>query len=86
MVEDDQDLLHFNLIREGFSVQCVISGHEALETSGDERPDLILPDLMLPGMDDLCFFRKLRANCSTVAIPVVVLTAEVDETKIVTGL
>jgi two-component system phosphate regulon response regulator PhoB len=89
IVEDERDireLLEFNLSREGFSVQGVESGDAALRKVKDRSPELILLDLMLPGMDGLEVCRRLKQDESTRGIPIVILTAKGEETDIVTGL
>ena len=64
IVEDEeaiQELIRYNLNKEGFDrVRCCDSGEKALETALDFAPDLILLDLMLPGIDGLAVCRKLR--------------------------
>ena len=89
VVEDEQDLqelLRYNLAREGFHVTTAGTGEQALQAVEAERPDLILLDLMLPGMDGLEVFRALRAQPENASIPVIMLTAKSEETDVVTGL
>lgn len=89
VVEDEQDLqelLRYNLEREGFAVQCAARGETALETVRNDPPDLILLDLMLPGMDGLDLCRTLKADEQTQSIPIVMLTAKGEEADIVVGL
>jgi two-component system alkaline phosphatase synthesis response regulator PhoP len=84
--EDLLDLLRFNLSGEGFSVTCAATGEEALEKVKEEAPDLILLDLMLPGMDGLQVTRRLKSQAVTKEIPIVMLTAKGEEGDIVKGL
>jgi two-component system phosphate regulon response regulator PhoB len=89
VVEDEQDLqdlLRYNLMREGMDVICADSGERALELARQKMPDLILLDLMLPGVDGLNVCRTLKNDASTAGIPVVMLTAKGEEADIVVGL
>jgi len=88
-VDDEEDileLLRFNLTKEGFAVVCAGSGEEALKLTRLEKPELILLDLLLPGMDGLEVARRLKSNPSTQEIPVIMVTAKGEEADIVTGL
>jgi two-component system alkaline phosphatase synthesis response regulator PhoP len=89
VVDDEEDileLLKFKLSREGYQVTCAASGEEALRRVRSETPDLILLDLMLPGMDGLEVARRLKDKPDTRNIPIVMLTAKGEEADIVTGL
>lgn len=89
VVEDEhdlQELLRYNLEREGYRVVGVMRGEQALEEVEDRMPDLVLLDLMLPGMDGLEVCRAIRGNPDTATLPVVMLTAKGEEADIVTGL
>jgi two-component system sensor histidine kinase/response regulator len=89
VVDDEHDLLElvsYNLTKEGYQVKCATWGEEALEIARQESPDLILLDLMLPGVDGLEVCRKLRANGSTGQVAIVMLTAKSEEGDIVKGL
>jgi len=89
VIEDDPDIsevLRFNLEREGFKVQCYVDGEEGLSHAERTKPDLVLLDLMLPGMSGLEVCREIRKRESTVDVPVVMLTANGEETDIVVGL
>jgi len=88
IVDDEEDileLLRFNLTREGYQVRCVATGEEALKAAS-EPTDLILLDLMLPGMNGLEVARYLRADPSTKEVPIVMVTAKGEEADVVTGL
>lgn len=79
VVEDEPanaELLRRVLERQGWTVLQAADGQQALEAVADQRPDLILLDLMMPGMDGLEFLEHLRRNPVAVAIPVLVLTAK----------
>ena len=89
IVEDEpdiRDLLEFNLSREGFQTTAVETGPEALEAAANDRPDVILLDLLLPGMDGLDVCRQLRRRDETAQIPLIMLTAKGEESDIVLGL
>jgi two-component system phosphate regulon response regulator PhoB len=89
VVEDDEDilqLLKYNLAKEGYQVTGVTSGEEALKNLKSGTPDLILLDLMLPGVDGLEVCRRLKREGRTGQIPIIMLTAKGEEADIVTGL
>ena len=89
VVEDEADLLDlvvYNLRKEGFKPLRAETGEKALEIAKAERPDLILLDLMMPGVDGLEVCRRLRANEATADIPIVMMTARVEESDAVVGL
>lgn len=89
VVEDEEDileLLRFNLSREGYLVSSAASGEEALRLAGSQAHDLVLLDLMLPGMDGLEVTRRLKGDRGTKEIPIVMLTAKGEEADIVAGL
>lgn len=84
--EDLQELIRYNLSREGYSVTVKGSGEEALEEVARARPDMILLDLMLPGVDGFSVCRAIKNDPQTRPIPIVILTAKGEDTDIVTGL
>lgn len=89
VVDDEEDILElvrYNLAREGYRITCVASGEEALVKAKDESPDVILLDLMLPGLDGLDICRRLRTHPATADIPIVMLTAKGEDVDVVTGL
>lgn len=89
VIEDDEDilqLLKYNLAKEGYEVTGVASGEEALKSLKSSTPDLVLLDLMLPGVDGLDVCRQLKRNAQTGQIPIIMLTAKGEEADIVTGL
>ena len=88
VVEDEEDireLVSYNLLKEGYQVAGVASGEDALAAVASKPPDLVLLDLMLPGLDGLSVCRKLKGNPQTESIPVVMLTAKGEEADIVAG-
>jgi len=87
VVEDDLTLrqaLTFNLTREGYEVTAAADGEAGLEAARGERLDLILLDVMLPGMSGVEVLRTLRRE--GVTTPVIILSAKVDEIDRVVGL
>jgi two-component system phosphate regulon response regulator PhoB len=89
VVEDEEDireLVSYNLLKEGYQVAGVASGEDALAAIESKPPDLVLLDLMLPGLDGLSVCRKLKGNPQTESTPVIMLTAKGEEADIVAGL
>jgi two-component system alkaline phosphatase synthesis response regulator PhoP len=89
IIEDDEDireLLVYNLEKNGYEVEAVESGETGLASAGARKPDLILLDLMLPGMDGLSVCRQLKAGKATHEIPIIIISAKGEETDIITGL
>ena len=89
VVDDEEDILElvrYNLAREGYRVVCAASGEQALNKAGSEPFDLIVLDLMLPGIDGLEVAKKLKSKPETRHIPIIMLTAKGEEADIVTGL
>jgi two-component system alkaline phosphatase synthesis response regulator PhoP len=89
VVDDERDireLLQYNLSKEGFAVTTVSTGEDALAAVRHRRPDLVLLDLMLPGLDGLDVCRALKKDSGTSDIPIVMLTAKGEEADIVAGL
>lgn len=86
LVEDDETIaepLRFGLEREGFRVLRAVTGNEGLELARVHRPDLLLLDVMLPGLDGFQVVRTLRAESS---VPILMLTARGQELDRVMGL
>lgn len=89
VIEDDEDiqeLIRFNLEKEAYKVSCRGTAEEGLKSLTVRVPDLILLDLMLPGMDGLTACRRIRSDEKTSGVPVIMLTAKGSEADIVTGL
>lgn len=89
VVEDERDiaaLVGYHLMREGHRVRTAETGPEALHAAAAERPDLVLLDLMLPGLSGYDVLKALRGDERTAAVPVIVLTARRDEADRVRGL
>jgi len=89
VVEDEQDLLEvlrYSLDREGFSVRTAENGEDAIRLVREQRPGLIVLDLMLPTIDGLAVCRAIRSTDKTRDVPIVMLTARGEEADIVRGL
>lgn len=89
VVDDEEDiieLVRYNLSKEGYRVTGAISGEEALKIAGAVSLDIILLDLMLPGVDGLEVCRNLKQNTKTQNIPIIMITAKGEEADIVLGL
>jgi len=89
IVEDEKDIvkmLEYNLGKEGFKILSARDGETALELVGKEHPDLILLDLMLPGIDGLEVCKALKEEKRTTLIPIIMLTAKSQESDKVIGL
>ncbi len=89
VIEDEPDiseLLEYNLTAQRYRVICTESGETGLDLASRERPDLILLDLMLPGIDGLEVCRRLREKDETASIPIIMVTARGEESDVVTGL
>ncbi len=89
VVEDDEDILDliaYNLEKEQYTVLKSNSGEKALARIAKNRPDLLLLDLMLPGMDGLEICKRVKGESATRDIPVLMLTAKGEESDVVAGL
>ena len=89
IVEDEPDLLEavfFALKKEGMRPLKAADGESGLRLAKEESPDLVLLDLMLPGVDGLEVCRRLRGDEATAQIPIVMVTAKAEETDAVIGL
>jgi len=89
IVEDDRDiadLVAHYLGKAGFATDVMSSGREALKAITDRPPDLIVLDLMLPQVDGLEICRAVRSQHNTAAVPIIMLTARVEESDRIVGL
>ncbi|MEK7477617.1 MAG: response regulator [Candidatus Coatesbacteria bacterium] len=89
VIEDEADILEvirYNLAREGYKVITSRDGEEGLAVVRTEAPDLLLLDLMLPGLDGIEICRRLKEDPVTKPIPIVMVTAKGEESDIVLGL
>jgi two-component system alkaline phosphatase synthesis response regulator PhoP len=89
VIDDEKDLVElvrYNLEKEGFLVISASDGESGLSTALAESPDIILIDLMLPGIDGLEVCRSLRSDNRTARIPLIMLTAKSAESDRILGL
>lgn len=89
VVEDDEDireLLRYTLTNAGFRVTPVASGEEALRVMRDRPHDLVVLDLLLPGVQGLEVCRALKGDPRTQEVPILILTAKGEDPDIVAGL
>lgn len=89
VVDDEEDILelvNYNLSKDGYRTCCVGTGEQALKTAKAQIPDLVILDLMLPGLDGLEICKILKGDPKTRQIPIIMLTAKGEEADIVTGL
>jgi two-component system alkaline phosphatase synthesis response regulator PhoP len=89
LVEDEKEIaglvIHY-LSKEGYSVKSSQDGFRGLQLIQQERPDLVILDLMLPELDGLEICKKLRADPRSSALPIIMLTAKAEETDKIIGL
>jgi two-component system phosphate regulon response regulator PhoB len=88
IIEDEKDLadlLAFNLEKEGFITRCAFDGNDGLDAARSEHPDLVVLDLMLPGIMGTEVCKALRKDPRTARIPVLMVTAKSDEIDRVVG-
>ena len=89
VVDDEEDILElvrYNLSAAGYRVVCAETGEAALEIARNDSPDLIVLDLMLPGISGLEVAKLLKDRAETRDIPIIMLTAKGEERDVVTGL
>lgn len=89
VVEDEESILElitYNLRKDGYQVTGVMSGEDGIEEAYEQLPDLVLLDLMLPGLNGLEVCKRLKNNKKTENIPIIILTAKGEESDIVAGL
>jgi two-component system phosphate regulon response regulator PhoB len=89
IVDDEEDILElvrYNLNREGYQTVCAVTGEQALQIVQTDKVDLVLLDLMLPGINGLEVAKSIKRNPQKMSIPIIMLTARGEETDIVTGL
>ncbi len=89
VVDDEKDIvkmLDYNLKKDGYKAVSAYEGEKALDLARREMPDLIILDLMLPGMDGLEVCKMLKKEPKTAHIPIIMLTAKTQEADKVVGL
>jgi two-component system, OmpR family, alkaline phosphatase synthesis response regulator PhoP len=88
VVEDEEDILQlvtFNLVKAGYNVICAEDGEKALKLIKQQQPDLVILDLMLPGIDGLKVCGEIKENLSSIFLPVIILTAKGEDEDIISG-
>jgi two-component system, OmpR family, response regulator VicR len=88
-IEDDQEMIDLVLLilnRRGYDVEGAHGGRAGLDLVSQNPPDLILLDLMMPGMDGWEVYQQLKANDNTRSIPVIIVTAKAQPIDRVVGL
>jgi two-component system phosphate regulon response regulator PhoB len=89
VVDDEEDILElvrFHLAREGYQLTLAATGEEALKKAKHETFDLVVLDLMLPGLDGLEVAKALKTDTRTKSVPIVMLTAKGEDADVVSGL
>jgi two-component system alkaline phosphatase synthesis response regulator PhoP len=89
VVDDEEDiaeLVRYNLTSEGYHVTCTGSGEDAIRLIRTEGFDLVVLDLMLPGMSGIKVAKTLRSDPKVLNIPIIMLTAKSEEPDILSGL
>ena len=89
VIDDEEDLIElvrYNLVKEGFEVTSARDGESGLSLAAQKKPDVIVIDLMLPGIDGLEVCRSLRSESQTSQVPIIMLTAKSSESDRIVGL
>jgi len=89
LVEDEEDILaliYYNLVKEGLTVTGFQNAEEMLAAAGMDTPDLLVLDVMLPGIDGFEACRRLKKQDKFAGMPILMLTARIEESDIITGL
>ena len=89
VIDDEKDLIElvkYSLEKEGFQVKGAFNGESGLAAAVRDVPNLVIVDLMLPGMDGLEVCRRLRTDTRSAAVPIIMLTAKSAESDRVVGL
>ncbi len=89
IVDDEEDVLElvrYNLDKEGYRIETATTGEEALTKAKTKSPDIVILDVMLPGIGGLEVCKQLKNDAKTMGTPIIILTAKGEESDIVTGL
>ncbi|MGE5611828.1 MAG: response regulator transcription factor [Bacillota bacterium] len=89
VIDDEKDLLElvrYTLEKDGFDVICAADGRSGLEIASKHHPDLIVLDVMMPGLDGLDVCQQLRSDERTARVPIIMLTARATEADRIVGL
>jgi DNA-binding response OmpR family regulator len=88
IVDDNEDnvrILSRMLIARGFEVRIARDGHGALESVRQQLPDVVLLDIMMPGMDGMQVLAQLRGDAHTAGVPVIMVTAKTQDEDVLAG-
>ena len=88
IIEDDPDiveLLQYNLEKGGYAVRVALDGESGLEAARRYKPELVLLDLMMPGIDGLEVCKRLKAEADTRGLRVIMITAKTEEIDVILG-
>src|SRR6202012_4363477 len=89
VIDDEKDLIElvrYNLEKEGFDIIAAGDGPSGMEVIRKHRPDLVVLDLMMPGMDGLAVCQQLRSDARVGRVPIIMLTAKATEADRIVGL
>jgi phosphate regulon transcriptional regulator PhoB len=89
IVDDEKDIVElvaYNLSREGYQIAKAYDGHQAMQYIRENQPDLVILDLMLPGINGFEICRMIRKKPGTESLPIIMLTAKTDSVDKITGL
>lgn len=89
LIEDEPDIVEvisYNLRREGFRVVAEVRGDEGINQVRKQSPDLVILDLMLPGIDGLSVCQQIKSDPLTQDIPIIIISAKGEESDVVIGL
>ncbi|WP_392486459.1 response regulator [Haloimpatiens sp. FM7315] len=89
VVDDEEhirELIKFNLVKNGYKVECLENGQECLKYIKNEKPKLILLDIMLPGMDGYDVCKNIRSDRKLRDVPIIMITAKGEEIDKILGL
>ncbi|PCJ15906.1 MAG: hypothetical protein COB04_12210 [Gammaproteobacteria bacterium] len=85
-IKDNVKLLSYDLGDENYEILCAYNGQQALEIAQEEAPDVILLDIMMPGMDGIEVCKRLKTSANTREIPIIIISAKDREQDIISGL
>ena len=88
VVDDDEDnirIISTMLLARGYEVRLARDGRSAMESIRQQRPDLVLLDVMMPGMDGMQVLDTIRADPRTTALPVILVTAKTEDQDLLDG-
>src|SRR3990172_2294403 len=89
VIEDEpeiREMISYNLFKEGYRVTAVASGEEGLKSVQNQTPDLVVLDLMLPGVYGLDVCKQIKSDFRTSGVPIIMLTARSEESDVISGL